>query len=90
MQRFLYPAIFFKDDDMFKVLFPDIELVAEGKIVEEAFLYAQEFLRQYFIQVLKYDLDFNMPTDFQDIKNKCKKDDIVMLIDVGVSDKDIK
>ncbi len=90
MQRFVYPAIFYKDDDFYRVLFPDIELTTDGKIIEEAFLYAKEFLKQYFIHVLKYDFDFNMPTDFEEVKKGCKNDDVVMLIDVAVSEKDVK
>ena len=90
MQRFVYPAIFYKDDDVYRVLFPDIELTTDGAIVEEAFLYGKEALKQYFIQLLKYDLDCNMPSDFWDVKRDCKKDDIVMLIEADVLDKEIK
>lgn len=92
MQRFVYPAIFFKDneDDNYKVLFPDIELTTYGKIIEEAFLYAKEFLKEYFVQVLKHDLDYNDPTSFTEVVKDCKKDDIVMLIDATVTDKDVK
>ena len=90
MQRFVYPAIFYKDDDVYRVLFPDIELATDGAIIEEAFLYAKEFLRKYFVQVLKHDFDYNYPTDFEEVKAKCKSDDIVMLVDASVSDKDVK
>ena len=90
MQRVVYPAIFYKDEDVYRVLFPDIELTTDGTIIEEAFLYAKEFLRQYFIQVLKYDLDYNTPTDFLKVKSGCKKDDFVMLIEATIQDKDIK
>lgn len=92
MQRFVYPAIFFKDkdEDMYRVLFPDIELVTDGKFIEEAFLFAKEFLKQYFVQVLKYDLDFNYPTNFEQVKQNSKSTDIVMLVDATVQDKDLK
>ncbi len=90
MQRFVYPAIFYKDDDCYRVLFPDIELATDGAFMEEAFLYAKEFLKQYFVQAIKYDFDYNMPTDFQEVKDQCKKDDVLMLIDCAVTDKDLK
>lgn len=90
MQRFVYPAIFYKDDDLYRVLFPDLELTAYGKVMEEAYIYAKEFLRQYFIKVLKYDFDFNYATDFEEVKSKCKKDDVVMLIEADITDKDLK
>lgn len=90
MQRFVYPAIFYKDDDLYRVLFPDIELATDGKYVEEAFIYAKEFLRQYFIQAIKYDFDYNPPTDFLQLKDSCKKDDIIMLIEADILDKELK
>lgn len=90
MQRFVYPAIFYKDDDVYRVLFPDIELATDGSFLEEAFVYAKEFLRQYFIQVLKYGYDFNEPSSVEEVKSKCKSDDIVMLVEAEVKDKDLK
>ncbi len=82
MKRFIYPAIFYKDDDCYRVLFPDLELTTDGKFVEEAYLYATGFLKEYFIQVLKYDFDYNEPTDFLS--------DIVMLVEASIDDKKIK
>ena len=36
--RYVYPAIFVKDeDDSYKVLFPDLDISTDGKIMEEAF-----------------------------------------------------
>ena len=92
MQRFVYPAVFFKDDDedMYRVLFPDIELTTDGKFIEEAFLFAKEFLKQYFIQVLKFDFDFNLPSSFEDVRSKSKSNDVVMLVDATILDKDLK
>ena len=90
MQRFIYPAIFYKDEETVRVLFPDIELATDGAFVEEAYLYAKEFLRQYFVQVLKYDFDYNKPSSIDEVKSKCKSDDIVMLVEAEVKDKDWK
>ena len=49
MQGYIYPAIFYKDNDdgVYRVYFPDIELATEGKVMEEAFLWAKEFLKCY-------------------------------------------
>lgn len=90
MQRFVYPAIFYKDDDMYRVIFPDIELVTDGKIIEEAFLYAKAFLKEYFMHVAKYELDYNLPSDFETVKKGCKNDDYVMLIDATLPDRAVK
>ena len=90
MKSFVYPAVFIKDDkdNSYNVLFPDLQITTDGAFVEEAFLYAKEALRTYFVYVNKYDLDFNMPTDFDRVKRSCEDRDLVMLIDAGVSSKD--
>ena len=91
MKSFVYPAIFIKDEEEggYKVLFPDLEITTDGQFVEEAFLYAQELLKAYFVYVVKYDLDFNMPTEFDKIKKRSKADETVMLISADVTKKDI-
>lgn len=92
MKSFAYPAVFIKDkeDEVYRVFFPDLELTTDGNFVEEAFLYAKSALKAYFVYVEKYDLDFNMPTDFERVKRSCKSDDVVMLIDAEISEKDLK
>lgn len=92
MKSFVYPALFIKDkeEDVYRVLFPDLELTTDGAFVEEAFLYAKEALKAYFVYVQKYDLDFNMPSEFDIVKSCCKEDEFVMLIDADVSSKDLQ
>lgn len=90
MKSFLYPAIFFKVDDEYQVHFPDINLSTDGINMEEAYLYAEEFLRSYFTYVLKFDLDFNYPTDYESIVKKLNRDETCMLVDVTVTEKDIQ
>ena len=91
MKSFVYPAIFIKDeeDNGYKVLFPDLEITTDGQFVEEAFLYARELLKAYFVYVVKYDLDFNMPTEFDKIKKHAKPGETIMLISADVTKKDI-
>lgn len=83
MKTFVYPAIFIKDneEDVYRVLFPDLDLTTDGAFMEEAFLYAKEVLKAYFSYIEKYDLDFNEPTDYEMIKNTCEEGDVVMLVD---------
>lgn len=90
MKSFTYPAVFVKDEenDAYNVLFPDLQLTTDGRFVEEAYLYAKACLKAYFVYVEKYDLDFNMPSDFEKVKAS-SKNDIVMLIDADVCQKDI-
>lgn len=90
MQRFLYPAVFYKDKDEVKAYFPDIDITTEGNVMEEAYLYAEEFLRSYLAYALKFDLDYNLPTDYDSIQKKLGKDETCMLIFVALTDKEIK
>ena len=86
MKSFVYPAIFIKDndEDLYRVLIPDLELTTDGSFMEEAYLYAKEMLKAYFSYIEKYDLDFNQPTDFEIVKKSCEEGDIVMLVDAEV------
>lgn len=92
MKSYAYPAVFIKDKigDVYRVIFPDLELTTDGNFVEEAFLYAKSALKAYFVYVEKYGLDFNMPTDFELVKSSCSAGQFVMLIDAEVNDKDLK
>lgn len=83
MKTYVYPAIFIKDeeDDVYRVLFPDLDITTDGAFMEEAFLYAKEVLKAYFAYIEKYDLDFNEPTEYEMIKKTCDEGDIVMLVD---------
>ena len=91
MKSFVYPAIFVKDpeDSSYKVLFPDLEITTDGMFVEEAYLYARELLKSYFVYITKYDLDFNMPTEFEKVKKSSKASEFVMLVSADVSKRDI-
>ena len=89
MKSFAYPAVFIKDkeNEVYRVLFPDLELTTDGNFVEEAFLYAKSALKAYFVYVEKYDLDFNIPSDFELVKKSCNTDEIVMIIDAEITKK---
>ena len=92
MKGFVYPALFIKDkeEQIYRVLFPDLGLTTDGAFVEEAFLYAKEALRAYFVYVEKYELDFNMPSEFEPLRKCCKPNELVMLIDADVTKKDLQ
>ncbi len=89
--RYVYPAIFVKDEDnSYKVLFPDLDISTDGKIMEEAFLYAKGFLKSYFVYVENYDMDFNLPTDYESCNPQYSFADESMLIDVEIDKNDLK
>ena len=83
--RFLYPAIFVKDEDgSCQAIFPDLNIYTNGKDVSEAFLYAKDLLYVYMSYAMKYDTEFNDPTKIEDIKPKCKINEIAMYVDADV------
>lgn len=90
MHYFAYPAIFFKDEDLVRVIFPDLNISTEGEDLTDAFLFAKDLLRVYFSYALKYDLEYNFPSKVEDLIPKCKKDEVAMLVDTMVDLKSLK
>ena len=89
MKQFLFPAIFFKEDDKYTVLFPDLNITTDGDTVEEAFLFAKDSLKVYCSYVEKFELDIDMPSRFDEIQKKNPKN-LVMLIDCFVMPNNVK
>lgn len=90
MEQFLYPAIFFKIDDEYRVIFPDLEISTDGSTFEEAYMFAKDLLRVYFVYVLKNDLDYNLPSTYEDVQATCKGNEKVAMIDAIIGAKDLK
>ena len=90
MRQFIYPAIFYFDEDETKVYFPDLDISTSGDNYDEAFLFAKTLLKVYFMYVLTNDLDFNFPSNFLDSSKKCGENQKAMLVDTFVSDQDLK
>lgn len=89
MKQFLFPAVFFKEDDKYIVLFPDLNITTEGDTVEEAFLFAKDSLKVYCSYVEKFDLEIDLPSTFESISAKNPKN-LVMMIDCFVMPNGIK
>lgn len=87
--RFLYPAIFVKDEEHYQVIFPDLNIYTDGNNLSEAYLYAKDLLRVYFSYVLKYDVDYAKPTQLEKIISKCKDNEVVMYVDAYIDEKEI-
>lgn len=90
MHYFAYPALFYKDEDLVRVIFPDLSISTEGANLTEAFLFAKDLLRVYFSYAIKYDLDYNFPSKVENLIPKCKKNEVAMLVDTFVGPNDIK
>ena len=89
MKQFLFPAIFFKEEDKYTVFFPDLNITTEGDTVEEAFLFAKDSLKVYCSYVEKFDLEIDMPSTFESVSSKNPKS-LVMMIDCFVMPNGIK
>ena len=83
MKQFLFPAIFYKEEGKYTVLFPDINITTDGETIEEAYLFAKDSLKVYFSYIEKFELDVDMPSKFDDIVEQNPKD-LVMLVDCFV------
>ena len=81
--QFIYPAVFMKDEDTesFQVYFTDLNIYTSGKNLDEAYLNARNLLSVYFNYAVKYEIDVNEPSKLEKILEKCKENEIVMLID---------
>ncbi len=84
-RQYIYPAIFIKDEDeSCQVLFPDLNIYTDGKNMTEAYVYAKGLLKSYLSYAIKYEIDFNKPTNIEKIMEKCKPSEIAMYIDAIV------
>lgn len=83
MKQFLFPAIFYKEEDKYIVLFPDLNITTQADSVEEAFLFAKDSLKVYCSYSEKFDLDLETPSTFEKIQSQNPKN-LCMLIDCFV------
>lgn len=90
MQQFIYPAIFYVDGEETHVYFPDLDISTSGENFEDAFLFAKDLLRVYFLYAVTNDLDFNLPSDFESVRKKCGEGQTAILIDAIVTAVDLR
>lgn len=89
IQQFLYPAVFVKGEDEVVATFPDLGITTDGSSVEEAFLFAKDYLRVYCTYALKYEIEINRPSFFEETLAKNNRDS-VMLIDAIIFPEDLE
>ena len=89
IQQFLYPAVFVKGEEEVVASFPDLGITTDGSSVEEAFLFAKDYLRVYCTYALKYEMELSRPSFFEDTLAKNTKD-AVMLIDAIIFPEDLE
>ena len=82
--RFIYPALFIKDEEGYQVIFPDLNIYTHGENLSETFVMAKDLLKVYFTYAVKYEVDFNKPTKIENILTKTKPNEIAMYVDAVV------
>lgn len=65
---YIYPAIFYKDENGYSVVFYDIELATMGDTLEEALIMAEEALTGRISLLLKDGAALPTPTAIEDIE----------------------
>lgn len=84
MQQYVFPAVFIRnEDESFSVVVPDLNITTDGNTIEEAYLYIKDYLRIFCEYAVKMDEDILMPTKYEAICERFKKN-YVMLIDAVV------
>lgn len=84
MQQYVFPAVFIRnEDESFSVVVPDLNITTDGNTIEEAYLYIKDYLRIFCEYAVKMDEDILIPTKYETICEKFKKN-YVMLIDAVV------
>ncbi len=84
MQQYVFPAVFIRnEDESFSVVVPDLNITTDGNTIEEAYLYIKDYLRIFCEYAVKMDEDILMPTKYETICERFKKN-YVMLIDAVV------
>ncbi len=86
MKKYVYPVILFEvgDDGHYTVLFPDLDIVASGDTVEEAYLEAEAYLKAYLEFAEKMQSQISNPSTFNDTSTLNPKR-VVLLADAEVS-----
>jgi len=87
MKKYVYPVILFSsaDDKSYTVLFPDLDVVASGETVEEAYLEAEDYLKAYLEFAGKMQSQIASPSTYIETE-KMNPKRIVLLADAEVSE----
>ena len=79
MKRYTFPAVAYKDEDMFALFVNDLNLVASGASVEEAFEETLIQLKVFLNCSINLDYDVPKASVFADVA-KDKSKNVVLLV----------
>ena len=82
MNELVYPAVLYKDkeSEAFTIAIHDLNIITEGKTVEDAFINAREHLTAMFECAIKFDCEIEAPSPFLKVWRE-NKENIVILVD---------
>ena len=82
MKKYVYPVILFEDAEKkyYTVLFPDLDIVASGETVEDAYLEAEDYLKSFLEFAEKMNSKISLPSTYLDTE-KLNPKRIVLLAD---------
>lgn len=83
MVQYVYPAVFYVEDDNVTAVIPDLNIFTDGTSIEEAYLFIKDYLRVYCTYATKYDIDIESPSTIEAIKEKYAPN-MVMIVDTIV------
>lgn len=92
LKLYLYPVVIIEDnfeEDSFVAMIPDLGISTDGQNIEEAYLYAKDYLRVFIENAIINDIDFNLPSNINLVMDKYKNCN-VMLLDTVIDTNRIK
>lgn len=83
MVQYVFPAVFYVEEDNVTAVIPDLNIFTDGSSIEEAYLYLKDYLRVYCTYANKYDMEIDVPSTIEEIQKKYAPAQ-VMLVDAVV------
>ena len=82
LKLYLYPVVIIEDnfeEDSFVAMIPDLGISTDGQNIEEAYLYAKDYLRVFIENAIINDIDFNLPSNINLVMDKYKNCNVMLL-----------
>ena len=69
MKRYIYPMVLFTgEDELYTALYPDLNLLASGTSIEDAYANASEYLSFYVVSAIKYGTKMSAMSSYAEIQ----------------------
>ena len=89
MKRYIYPMVLFTDEnDLYTALYPDLNLLASGYSIEDAYARAKDYLNFYIVSALKFESGIVANSSYAEIQALNPKK-IVLLGSVDIEEDSI-